>query len=344
MPSPQKIRLAKLRITVVAVAAIAVLAVLVYLLSGGTWLKPKAFLTTHIPDATGVEAGADVQLNGVTVGKVESVNLTRSKDPNRVVEVRMKVQQAYLPYIPDDSITSIDSANMLGDKYINIAMGRSPQHVRAGAELLFPPPSPLMQNIDLRQFDQQLHTIDQILQDLQEGKGPFAQFVVDDALYRQFLDGAAEVEKQLRAATGSQSQLGQVLYSAAKHDDLTASLVQLDGRIAQWQANPLFRNTTQYDQIVDQLTQIRHTLADLHAGKGAAGQFIASDSQYVEWNRIMASWIQNVDALNSGQGSIGQLLSNAQTYESLNGRLRELQSTIKDLREDPRKFLRLKIF
>jgi|HubBroStandDraft_1064217.scaffolds.fasta_scaffold06518_2 phospholipid/cholesterol/gamma-HCH transport system substrate-binding protein len=344
MPSRQKLRWAKLRISVVAVSAIAVLAVLTYLLSGGTWLRAKAYLTTHIPDSTGLDPDADVLLNGVKIGQVESVRLTRSKDPNRVVEVRLKIEAAYLPYIPDDSVTTLDSANMLGDQYININMGRSPQHVRDGGELRFPPPSNFMQNIDLRQFDAQLRTIDQIIQDIQAGKGPLGQFVTSDALYRQFLDGVAKVEKELRAATGSQSQLGQVLYTAAMHDNLDASLRQLDDRLAQLQANQLLRNTTQYDQIRGQIAQVRQTLEDLKAGKGAGGALIASDAAYVEWNRRLAAWIENVDALSSGEGGMGRMLSNAQTYESLNGALQELHSTVKAFREDPQKFLRLKLF
>jgi phospholipid/cholesterol/gamma-HCH transport system substrate-binding protein len=344
MPSPQKLRWAKLRIFVVAVSAISVLSVLSYLLSGGTWLKAKVDLTTHIPDSTGLEPGADVLLNGVKIGRVASVRLTRSKDRNRVVEVRLKIEEAFLPYIPDDSVTTIDSANLLGDEYININMGRSPRHVLAGGELHFPPPSNLMQNIDLRQFEAQLRTIDQIIQDMQAGKGPLGQFVVSDALYRQFLDGVAKVEKELRAATGSQSQLGQVLYTATMHDNLSASLRQLDDRLAQMQANRFLRDTTQYDQIRGQLAQLRQKLADLNAGKGAGGQWIASDAAYVEWNRRVAAWIENLDALNSGEGAMGHMLSNAQTYESLNGALRQLQSTMKEFREDPQKFLRIKIF
>jgi len=344
MPDPHRLRLAKVRIAVVAVSALAILAVLTYLLSGGTWLKAKAYLTTHMPDSTGLEPDADVLLNGVKIGRVESVQLLHTNDPHRVVEVRLKVEQSFLPFIPDDSVTTLDSANLLGDEYVNINMGRSPQHVRDGSELRFPPPSNFMQNIDLRQFDAQLHTIDRIVQDIQAGKGPLGQFVTSDALYRQFLDGVAKVEKEMRAATGSQSELGQALYSAAMHDNLSASLRQLDDRLAQLQANSLLRDTTQYDQIRDQLTQLRHTLADLNAGKGPGGEMVVSDAAYVDWNRRLSAFIENVDALNSGEGAMGRMLSNAQAYESLNGALRELESTVKELREDPRKFLRIKLF
>lgn len=344
MPDPHRLRLAKLRISIVAVSAISVLAVLTYLLSGGTWLKAKVYLTTYIPDSTGLEPGADVLLNGVKIGRVASVQLTRSKDPNRVVQVRLKIEESFRPYIPDDSVTTIDSANLLGDKYININMGRSPKPVRAGGELRYPPPSNFMQNIDLRQFEAQLRTIGQVIQDIQAGKGPLGQFVMSEDLYRQFLKGVVDVEKELHAATGSQSQLGQALYTATMHDDLSASLRQLDDRLAQMQANRMLRDTTQYDQIRDQIAQVRHTLADLNAGKGAGGESIVSDALYVEWNRRVAGWIENVDALSSGEGAMGRMLSNAQTYESLNGALRDLQTNVKEFREDPRKFLRLKLF
>ncbi|MGA2136373.1 MAG: MlaD family protein [Bryobacteraceae bacterium] len=344
MPSAQRVRWAKFRAVVVGVVALAVLSVLVYLLSGGTWLKAKTYLTTYIPDATGVEPGADVQLNGVLIGKVVSVQLTKSKNPNRVVEVRLKIESEFLHYIPDDSVTEIDSANLLGDKYIDILMGRSPQPVRAEGEMAYRAPTNMMQNIDLAQFDAQLRIIDQTIIDVQSGKGPLGQFVANDDLYRQFLAGVIKVEKQMRAATGAQTQLGQALHSASLHEDLDARLRKIDEQLARMQANRLLRDTAQYDQIRTQLAQLGGTLADLNAGKGAGGQMLASDAAYVEWNRLVAGWIENVDALNAGQGSMGQMVANAQTYESLHGAISEFAATVKDFREHPQKYLRLKLF
>jgi phospholipid/cholesterol/gamma-HCH transport system substrate-binding protein len=211
--------------------------------------------------------------------------------------------------------------------------------------LRFPPPSNFMQNIDLRQFDAQLRTIDQVIQDIQAGKGPLGQFVMSDAsVPASFWMGLPRWKRSCTPPPDRSLNWDRALYSAAMYDNLSASLRQLDDRLAQLQANPLLRDTTQYDQIRDQIAQVRHTLADLNAGKGAGGQLIASDAAYVEWNRRVAAWIENVDALNSGEGAMGQMLSNAQTYESLNGALRELQSTVKEFRADPQKFLRIKIF
>jgi phospholipid/cholesterol/gamma-HCH transport system substrate-binding protein len=138
--------------------------------------------------------------------------------------------------------------------------------------------------------------------------------------------------------------LGQYLYGAEAYNGMRSSLSQLDNRLAQFQASPYFRNTSQYDQIRNQIAQVRRTLADLNAGKGPGGQMLASDAAYTQWNRRLAALIQSVDALNYGEGSMGHLLVSSQMYESLHGALQELATTVKQFREDPQKYLRLKIF
>jgi phospholipid/cholesterol/gamma-HCH transport system substrate-binding protein len=344
MPSAERVQWAKIRSAVLAASALSVLGVLVYLLSGGTWLKPKIFLSTYLPDSTGVTLDTPVLLNGVHVGKVYWLRLTKSKDPNRVIEVRLKVEEEFLRHIPEDSLTGIDSENMLGDKYLDITMGRSPRPARPGGELRYRPPSTLVKSLDLEQFETQLRAIDQIISDVQEGKGSLGVFVASDQLYRSVLDGVTHIAKSLRASVSTHTRLGQFLYSAEGYEELRAPVRQLDDRLAQLQASPYLRNTSQYDQVRDQIAQVRRTLADLNAGKGAGGQLLSSDAAYIEWNRRVAAWIESVDALNYGEGAMGHLLVNAEAYESLHGMLQNLATTAKEFREDPQKFLRLKIF
>ena len=46
-----------------------------------------------------------------------------------------------------------------------------------------------------------------------------------------------------------------------------------------------------------------------------------------------------MDKINSGQGTLGQLMVNPQLYEALTGATREFQSLAKDIRANPKKFL-----
>ena len=49
--------------------------------------------------------------------------------------------------------------------------------------------------------------------------------------------------------------------------------------------------------------------------------------------------IQMVDQMNASP-----LLTRSDTYEGLNGAVKEIQKTVKDFREHPAKYLRLKVF
>ena len=53
-----------------------------------------------------------------------------------------------------------------------------------------------------------------------------------------------------------------------------------------------------------------------------------------------------VERLQSGQGTMGQLMVNPQLYESMNGTMKEMNSFMKDFRANPKKFLtiQLKLF
>ena len=50
-----------------------------------------------------------------------------------------------------------------------------------------------------------------------------------------------------------------------------------------------------------------------------------------------------IDKINSGQGTIGQLVVNPQLYDSMTGVTRELTTLLVDIHKDPKKFLRIKL-
>ncbi len=85
---------------------------------------------TYVLDAefgniSGVKAGADVQIAGVTVGKVRDLRLNAD---NRAV-VRLQLENGVK--IPVDSMASVKSQGIIGDKLIQITLG--------GDEVLYKP-------------------------------------------------------------------------------------------------------------------------------------------------------------------------------------------------------------
>ena len=105
----------------------AIVAVLVWLLTdGGAGLfAGKVDMKTYMPDATGLEVGAPVRLDGIQVGKVKNIAISGYLDTQRAVRVDLRVEETYLPKLPSDSQTSIGSDTLIGNKFIGIAAGKS---------------------------------------------------------------------------------------------------------------------------------------------------------------------------------------------------------------------------
>lgn len=74
-------------------------------------------LNAEFNNVSGVKVGADIQIAGVTVGKVRQLRL--SEDQMAVVSMQLDRDVV----VPVDSIASVKSQGIIGDKYIQISLG-----------------------------------------------------------------------------------------------------------------------------------------------------------------------------------------------------------------------------
>lgn len=341
MPSPAQIAWAKFRVLVTSIAALSILAVLVYLLTGGGIFEPKIPLRTYLPDATGMARRAPVRLNGVLVGKVDSVRLSGSNDADRVIEVRMWVRQRFLAEIPEDSETDVSAETAIGDLFINIRKGKSPRPIAAGGVLRHQPEASMMSRIDMRAFEARLREIGATLDDIERGKGPLGELLQTEELYRKLVERVGTIQKHMDAAVGMRATLGRLLYGVDVYRDISVPLQRLDRELAaieqgQGPAGRFLKDPSSYEEARRKIAGLRRAVDDL-----GASRFVSSDELYVAWNRRVASLVEAVDNFNSGQGATGAMLVSTRLYESLAGGARELQSQLRDFRSDPRKFLRI---
>jgi phospholipid/cholesterol/gamma-HCH transport system substrate-binding protein len=63
-------------------------------------------------------------------------------------------------------------------------------------------------------------------------------------------------------------------------------------------------------------------------------------------NKLILNLDKTIDKVNSGQGTMGQLMVNPALYDSMNGTMKEMNGVMKDFRANPKKFLtiQLKLF
>jgi phospholipid/cholesterol/gamma-HCH transport system substrate-binding protein len=332
-----------IRVLITVLVALSILSTLTYVMSGGGLFKSKATLRTFFEDSGALEKGAEVDLNGVKIGTVNSVNLSGLNDPARTVEVRMRVYRRFLPQIPDDSKSEIVTQNVLGDKFIEITSGKSPTPVQDNGALAHVPATNVYVRIDTATFAAQLRSIDATLKDIEDGKGDLGQFVMTDKVYADLLAGVTKVQRDIEAAVSSDTTVGQLLYSPEMYEEFSGTLQRMDASLAELQAGrspagKFLRDPQVYDNARESLAGLRRSVKNA----GDSG-FVSSDDLYQDWNQKLAGFIRDIDDFNAGRGA-GQMVARADTYESLVGAMADLQSTLKDFRTNPRKYLKVKLF
>ena len=213
MPSTARIRWAKFRISAVSFVALLILGVLVALLTGGNLFQNWVILYTYMPDAAGLGLKSPVRLNGIPVGLVTDVRLSNLPDPNKVIRVAMRIEYGFLSQIPRDSMGAITSENVVGEKYLDLTRGQSPQLARSGDTLPFQPAPDVLKALDLAQFESRLRAIDTLLAEIQQGKTGFGKLVMGEDLYWDTVRSLGTLQRALDVAIGPQRALGQFLYS-----------------------------------------------------------------------------------------------------------------------------------
>ena len=354
MADPKKVSFAQLRVGIMAIVAMAIVIVLIFLLTGQKNFFHRSFeLHTFLEDSSGMATGAPVRLNGIPVGDVEDLKLSASKDPRRIVEVDMTIRYDYMAEIPKDSRAGIAASNLLGEKFINISKGASPQHVQPGDEIQSVPsqdiPELMAQSASLlAQFQNLLGRANLILADVEAGKGNLGKFLKDEELYARFNSAVSEAQQLLTDVRTGKGTIGQLLNDPALYNDVRASLEKLTAILNELQqgrgsAGKFLKDEALYSDLRKATAQVNQLLSDLQAGKGTAGRMLKDDTLYNQINQLIAKVDTTVDKLNAGQGTLGQLMVNPQLYESLNGATGELHQLIKDMRANPKKFLRIKL-
>jgi len=97
--------------------------VVIFLLGGGvSFFERQYHLHARFKDISGLRLDAPVYLAGIQVGKVDSIVFPRDLSQRDVV-VKMLLQKQYHDRIREDSVVSITTQGLLGDKALFITMG-----------------------------------------------------------------------------------------------------------------------------------------------------------------------------------------------------------------------------
>ena len=364
MPESKKVSWAQLRVGIMATVSMVILAVLIFLLTGsGNLFSSSATLYTYMDDSAAMASSTPVRLNGISVGKIESIDFSGLKEKGKIVIIRMSVTpKNKLDQIPEDSIAGVDASNLLGDKFINITKGKSATAIKDGGTLKSLAAQDIPELMSragdmLGDFEKVVGRFDALLADIEAGKGNVGKLIKDDALYNDLAKSAKELSKLVANVNNGTGSVAKLLHDNGElYKNIQSPIKRIDSMLADIQkgegtAGKLLKDPALYDdahKTINDLNRminvdLKKIVDDLNAGKGTAGKLLKDEELYRRLNQVVASLNTSIDKLNSGQGTLGQLMVNPQLYESLNGMTREAQELIKAIHANPKKFLRIKL-
>src|SRR3984957_16568364 len=129
-----------LRVGIFIIITLAVFCVAVFLIgSRESMFRASYKVRADFDNVSGLDEGADVRIGGIRKGSVKNIQLP--KDPNGKVVVLMDLAKETHSIVRKDSVASIKSEGMLGDKFVEISFGSiDASELRMGETIASHPP------------------------------------------------------------------------------------------------------------------------------------------------------------------------------------------------------------
>ncbi len=113
-----------IKVGIFLVGGVALFCVGLFLVGGRQQLFAKKFVVyTQFNDVDTLQTGAKVRVSGMNAGEITDIQVP--KGPSSQFRLTMKVDQKFHPIIRKDSVASIETEGMVGNKFVNIKKGNA---------------------------------------------------------------------------------------------------------------------------------------------------------------------------------------------------------------------------
>ena len=357
MPSQKQLKWSQLRVGLTVLIASCTLGVLTFLMSGTTgFFTPKIRLKSYFDNAGGLRLGAPVRLAGVDVGNVTGVRIIPDK-PLTPVEVTMNVTTKYRSSMRKDSVTSLATAGVLGETYIDIDSSHAKSSEVSDGDTLATRETPDIQDVvrasqgTLQNLDALLKRTDRILAFIESGQGSIGKLIYDPQLYNKFAETVNEFKGIVDQIRNGQGSLGKLVSNDEAYNKVIAAVDKVNAMIDDLQqgkgtAGKFLKDPGLYNNANETIANVKKLTDDINAGKGTIGKLAKDDALAKKLDNVVTKLDALTTSLEAGEGTAGKLFKDPSLYNNTDQMLIETRQLVKAIREDPKKYLtfRVKIF
>jgi phospholipid/cholesterol/gamma-HCH transport system substrate-binding protein len=287
--------------------------------SNQKYFDKKYSIYMYLPNAQGLNSGAFVALSGLKIGVVGNMKISLDEERRGII-AELKIDQKYEDHITASSVAMIKTMGILGDKYVDVTIGSLEDvPLQPGDYIHSNPGVDPYDFIDdaaemVTELKRVLYNVDSLTSHAKDGQGVIGKLFVDPVSGRRF-----------------NSLLGNL-------NNISGRLVKGEGTMGRLLIDPtlytnLERSSHNFNAIMD----------SIHSGKGTFSQMINDTAFYPTLKAISIKTDSLLYKMQYG-GTTAELLNNKQLYENLVNLSRSLDSLSTDLKQNPGRYVKVKVF
>ncbi|MDZ4786986.1 MAG: MlaD family protein [bacterium] len=289
-------------------------------------------------DVSGLSEGAPVRLGGINVGRISKIAFSTNLSERRV-QTTLLLDNKFLDRIREDSIVSIESQGLLGDKYLSIS---------AGDPLLSQPPAnSILKSRDSADIGNIISKAQVIVENVTQISESLAGVIgnIDNKMFKNISDGAEGLNSLTKQIQSGDGLMHRLFYSKKDADKIIGNLSKttdsLNDVLTEIKSGQGFLHSVIYEKtdenLFKNLSATAKALAgtadlvsdianEVKAGKGLLHQVVYDET--INLTGVLNDTVKKLndsaiaikrasEALANGDGTIGALLVDSKLYDNL---------------------------
>ena len=274
--------------------------------------KENVYYATY-NDVSGMLVSSNVFINGLRVGYVKEITTTNERADNFVVAftVRSDIK------IPEDSKILLFSSDLLGSKALKLQLGNSSKIISDGDTIKSDKELGMLDNLGVS-ISPMMNNLDSILSSLNN----ILNIQNQNSLQNTIANIETTTERLGNITTNLDNLMSSEKTKLAKIIENTESIT-----------SNLKDNNQKLTNIIQNVDNIVDSAAKANIG-----------STLIETGKSIERLNSVLGVIEKGKGNVGLLINDEELYKSLDNSAKNLNKLIEDIKENPKKYINVKVF
>ncbi len=271
-------------------------------------------------DIGGLLPTSYVFINGMKVGQVSKISYSDPQMKQFIVRFELPSKLS----LPINSVAEVFNSDILGSKAMRVVIGDAATYFNPGDTMLSGAEGSVLNEVGkflepyTDKLENILNNVDTVVASLKE--------ITDNEAKRNFRSALANINNISAHLTTVSANLDRIV--STEKGRIHEIVTNVDSL-----ATTLNSNSQKLENIISNISDISDTIA-----KNKLGETLS------ELNKTIGNLSSSMEKISQGKGNVGKLINDDNLYDNLQKSIGDLDALIKDIKENPKKYIKVSVF